>query len=138
MDWTAEVLVHAIAVESEFARRYRELARFLAERRQDEAAVLFAELARQEESHLQRLEAKSAGVALPDLAADHSWSAAGGPIASALQAEKDARAFFEQARRVAQEASARSLAEEMAAEEGEHIARIQALVSREVHQRRSS
>lgn len=138
MDWTAEVLVHAIAVEREAARRYRELARFMAERRQDEAAALFAEIARQEQSHLQRLEAKSAGVALPELAADHSWRAAEGPIARALQAEKDARAFFEQAGRVAREPSARLLAEEMAAAEGEHIARLQALLSRVDIQRRSS
>jgi rubrerythrin len=130
MDWAAEVLMHAIAVEREAARRYGELARFLAERHQDEAAALFAELARQESSHLQRLEAKSAGVALPDLAADHSWSAGEAPIASALQAENDARAFFEQAARVAHEASARSLAEEMAAEESEHIARIRVLLER--------
>ena len=127
MDWAAEVLVHAIAVEREAVRRYAELARWMAERQQREAAALFAELARQEQSHLQRLEAKSAGVALPDLAADHSWRAGEGPIASALQAEKDARAFFEQARRVAPDPLARSLAEEMAAEENEHIVRLQAL-----------
>jgi rubrerythrin len=138
MDWTAEVLVHAIAVEREAARRYRELARFLGERHQAEAAALFAELARQDERHLQRLEAKSASVALPELASDHSWGAGAGPIASALQAEKDARAFFEQAGRVANEASARLLAEEMAAEENEHIARIQALVSGQIDERSSS
>jgi rubrerythrin len=127
MDWTAEVLVHAIAVEREAVRRYGELARFLAERHQDEAAALFAELARQDQTNLQRLEAKSAGVALPDLAADHSWNAAEGPIARALQAEKDACAFFEQAGRVAHDPSARLLAEDMAAEEREHIERLQAL-----------
>jgi rubrerythrin len=125
MDWSAEVLVHAIAVEREAARRYAELARRLAELKHP-AAALFAELARQDELHLKRLEAKSAGVALPDLAADHSWRDAA-PVASALQAEKDARAFFEQARRVAPDPLARSLAEEMAAEESEHIIRLQAL-----------
>jgi rubrerythrin len=128
MDWSAEVLVHAIAVEREAARRYAELARQLAERGHP-AAALFAELARQDERHLRRLEAKSAGVALPDLAADHSWREAP-PLASALQAEKDARAFFEQAGRVAPDLLARSLAEEMVAEEAEHISRIQALLSR--------
>jgi rubrerythrin len=138
MDWAAEVLAHAIAVEREAARRYGELARFLAERHQDEAASLFAELACQESSHLRRLEAKSAGVALPDLDADHSWRDAAAPVAAALQAERDARAFFEQARRVARDPLARSLAEEMAAEESAHIARIQALVSREVDHRSSS
>jgi rubrerythrin len=125
IDWSAEVLVHAIAVEREAARRYRELARRLAGR-QHPAAALFAELARQDERHLGELESRSAGVALPDLAADHSWSAAA-PIAAALQAEKDARAFFEQAARVAPDPVARSIAEEMAAEESERIARIQAV-----------
>jgi rubrerythrin len=126
MDWAAEVLVHAIAVEREAARRYRELACWLAER-QHPAAALFAELGRQDECHLEQLQSRSAGLALPDLAADHSWSAAEGPIAIALQAEKDARAFFEQAGRVARDPLARSLAEEMAAEENEHIVRLQGL-----------
>jgi rubrerythrin len=124
-DWPAEVLVHAIAVEREAARRYRELARWLAER-QHPAAELFSELARQDERHLAELESRSAGLTLPDLTADHSWSAAA-PVASALQAEEDARAFFEQAARVAPDPAARAIAEEMAAEESEHIARIQAL-----------
>jgi rubrerythrin len=130
MDWAAEVLVHAIAVEREAARRYGELARGMAERHEGEAAALFAQIARQDRSHLERLEAKSAGVALPDLDADHSWRDAAAPVAAALQAERDARAFFEQARRVARDPLARSLAEEMAAEESEHIARIQVLVER--------
>jgi rubrerythrin len=125
VDWSAEVLVHAIAVEREAARRYRELGRWLAQR-QHPAAALFAELARQDERHLENLESRSAGIALPDLTADHSWSAAA-PVASALQAEQDARAFFEQVARVAPDPVARALAEEMAAEESEHIARIQAL-----------
>jgi rubrerythrin len=99
MDWAAEVLAHAIAVEREAARRYGELARRMAERHEGDAAA---------------------------------------PVAAALQAERDARAFFEQARRVARDPLARSLAEEMAAEESAHIARIQALVSREVDHRRSS
>jgi rubrerythrin len=129
MDWAAEVLVHAIAVQREAARRYGELARRMAERRDDEAAALFAELAHQEESHLERLEAKSTGVALPELGADHSWSEAAA-VASALQAERDARAFFEQAGRVAPNPLARSLAEEMAAEGSERIARIQVLLER--------
>ena len=127
MSWVTELLVHAIAVEREGARRYAELARRMAERREASAAALFAELARQDEKHLKALQARSAGLPLPDLTCDHSWREEGPPTAYALQAEKDARAFFEQARRVACDPLARSLAEEMAAEESEHIARIEAL-----------
>ena len=127
MDWTAELLVHAIAVEREGARRYAELARRMAERREARTAALFAELARQDAEHLKRLQTRCAGLRLPDLSCDHSWREQGAPAADALQAERDARAFFEQAGRVAPDALARALAEEMAAEEREHIARIEAL-----------
>ena len=127
MSWTTELLVHAIAVEREGARRYAELARRMAQRREARAAALFAELARQEAEHLGTLLARSAGLSLPELTSDHSWREQGPPAADALQAEKDARAFFEQAVRVAPDALARSLAQEMAAEESEHIARIEAL-----------
>jgi len=127
MSWAAELLVHAIAVEREGARRYADLARRMAECREARAAALFAELARQEEEHLSSLQARSAGLPLPELTSDHSWRERGGPAADALQAEKDARAFFEQAGRVAPDPLARSLAEEMTAEEMEHIARLEAL-----------
>jgi hypothetical protein len=47
-----------------------------------------------------------------------------------VQAEKRARAFFEQARRVSCEPGVVALAEEMTAEENEHIARIERLMDR--------
>lgn len=127
MDWTAELLVHAIAVEREGARRYAELARRMAARHEARAAALFAELSRQDQEHLARLQSRCAGLALPDLTSDHSWRAQGAPAADALRAAKDARAFFEQAGRVAQDPLARALADEMAAEEREHIARLESL-----------
>ena len=130
MSWAAELLVHAMAVESEGARRYADLARRMAERHEASAAALFAELARQDEKHLKTLQARSAGLPLPELTSDHSWREEGPPTAYALQAERNARAFFEQARRVACDPLARSLAEEMAAEEDEHIARIEALTGK--------
>jgi rubrerythrin len=129
-EWAAELYVHAIAVEREAARRYAELARRMAEQRSDEAARLFAEFALEELIHLQALRRRTAAVALPVLPCDHSWPEQGASVASALQAEKNARAFFEQARRIAREPSARALAEEMAGEEGEHIARIERLLQK--------
>lgn len=124
MDWAAELYVHAIAVESEAAQRYGELARRMAQQRNDQAAALFAEFAAMEAIHLEALRRRTEGMALPVLTSDHSWREQGVPLANALQAEKDARAFFEHARRIAHEPVARALAEEMVSEESEHIARL--------------
>jgi rubrerythrin len=124
MDWAAELYVHAIAVESEAAQRYSELARRMAEQHNDEAAALFAEFAAMEAIHLEALRRRTEGMALPLLTSDHSWPEQGVPLANALQAEKDARAFFEHERRIAHEPAARALAEEMVSEESEHIARL--------------
>ena len=109
-EWTAELYVHAIAVEAEAA------------------LTLFSELAAEDEEHLRRLRFGTAAISLPSLTCDHSWSDHGEPLATALRAERDARAFFEQAGRIAEEPAARALAEEMAREENEHIARIERLM----------
>jgi rubrerythrin len=53
-------------------------------------------------------------------------------LAIALQAEKSARAFFEQAARVAPDAATRALAEEMAAEEAHHAVLIERMLSQPV------
>lgn len=98
----------------------------MAAQRNDEAARLFAEFAAQEAGHLAALLRRTEGIALPPLTADHTWSRQGS-VLDALQAEKNARAFFEQARRSAHEPAARALAEEMTGEENEHIARLQRL-----------
>jgi rubrerythrin len=50
------------------------------------------------------------------------------PVARALQAERDARAFFAQAARGARDSATRAIADEMAGEETEHVARLESLV----------
>jgi rubrerythrin len=126
-EWTAELYVHAIAVEAEAARRYAELARRM--ERNAQARALFSELAAKDQEHLQRLRCSTQAIPLPTLTSDHSWSDQGDPLTTALGAERDARAFFEHAGRIAQEPAARALAEEMAREESEHIARIERLMA---------
>jgi len=91
-----------------------------------------------EAKHLGELRRRAAGMDLPPLGADHSWrdgegaetvrlDAHGGPVTQqkalslALDAEKRARAFFENASRVCEDAETRALAREMAAEEHEHV-----------------
>lgn len=144
---TAELYVHAIAMEREAAERYTEFARRMADEGNDAVASLFARLAAHESEHLATLRRRTEGVALPPLESDYSWLDTGAPeslahdfvfrlmtphqaLDIALRAEKRARAFFEQAQRVANDPGLEALAREMAAEEVEHIAMIEALLAR--------
>jgi rubrerythrin len=127
VEWTAELYSHAIAVEREAALRYAELARRLMEQGSEQAARLFAEFAGTQAAHLAALQCQTAGTALADLTSDHSWPDGADAVARALQAERDAHAFFEQARRVSHDPAALAIAEEMADEESEHIARLESL-----------
>ena len=127
MEWTAELYVHAMAVESEAARRYALLAsRKLAES-QKEAAEIFAGLAAEDSQHLDALRRRTAGMALSALTSDYTWRA--DDAAGAMDAEKCARAFFEHAGRISPEPEARSLAQEMAEEESRHIALLERLIA---------
>jgi rubrerythrin len=147
LESTAELYVHAIAMEREAAERYVEFARHMGDEGNDAAAALFSRLAAEEGEHLAALRRRTAGVALPDLETDYSWIDTGAPetlahdlvfrlmtphqaLGIALRAEKRAKAFFEQAQRVAPDPGMRALAREMAAEEAEHIAMIDALLAR--------
>lgn len=143
----AELYVHAIAMEREAAERYTEFARRMSDEGHDAVAALFARLAAHESEHLAALRRRTAGVALPPLETDYSWIDTGAPetlahdlvfrlmtphqaLAIALNAEKRAKAFFEQAERVADDPALRVLAREMAGEEAEHIAMLEALLAR--------
>jgi rubrerythrin len=142
---TAELYVHAIAMEREATERYTELAQRMSDEGNDQVAALFARLAAHESEHLAALRRRTAGVALPALDTDYSWIDAGAPetlahdfvfrlmtpqqaLSIALRAEKRAKAFFEQAQHVADDPATRSLAREMAAEEAGHIEMIEALL----------
>ena len=147
LETVAELYVHAIAIEREAAERYAELAERMADLGNGEVAALFRFLAQAEARHLGELRRRTEGVALPALCADYSWLHDGPPetvarelvfrlmtqrdaLEIALMAEKRARAFFEHAVRIADDPAVRALAREMAAEEAEHIALVQALLSR--------
>ena len=70
-------------------------------------------------------------MAQQDPPADHTWRMQGSDaLEIALQAEKAARAFFEQAARTAAEPLARALAMEMAAQESAHAALIGRMAAR--------
>jgi rubrerythrin len=139
-EYTAELYVHAIAIEREAAARYGELGEAMAGRGNHALAALFRMLATFEARHLEELKRRSAGIALPALEADFTWPetlpgqldgsiSPRSALAMALAAEKRARAFFQHAGRVCKDAESRELAREMAAEEAEHVALVERMLA---------
>ena len=143
-----ELYAHAIAIEREAAARYAELAQLMADRGQEAVADIFSYLARLEGEHLDTLERRTAGVALPRIAAgEYHWFDAGAPetaahewlfrlitprqaLLIALEAEKRAQVFFERVYLTSNDPALRGLAQEMALEESEHVAMVERLVER--------
>jgi rubrerythrin len=143
----AELYAHAIAIEREAAERYCELAERMADEGREDLARLFDLLAREEAEHLEALERRTSGIALPEIGADpYKWLDAGAPetaareliyrlmtprqaLAIALRAEQRAQAFFEHVYWTSFDTALRSLAGEMAAEEREHAALIGRMLS---------
>jgi rubrerythrin len=142
----AELYAHAIAIEREAAERYGEFAERMEDEGRDDLARVFALLARLEGEHLEALQRRAAGIAVPEIApGEHKWLDARAPetaareflyrlmtpryaIAIALRAERHAQAFFEQVFWTASDPALRALAREMAAEEREHAALLAAML----------
>ena len=144
----AELYAHAIAIEREAAARYSELAQQMSDRGEDAVADVFSALARVETAHLDALERRAEGIALPPIAAgQYQWLDAEAPetaahewlfrlitprqaLGIALDAERRAEAFFESAVLAVDDPALRALACEMALEEGEHIRIVERLIER--------
>ena len=144
----AELYSHAIAIEREAAERYAELAVHMADLGNDAVAGLFRRLAGFEAEHLDALLRRTDGVELPaPSAAEYRWLDAGAPetaarelifrlmtprhaLEIALGAEQRAREFFEHAFATAADPAVRALAQEMAAEEREHVRLVEDLLAR--------
>lgn len=141
-----ELYAHAIAVEREAAERYAEFAERMDDLGNQAVAEVFDTLARFEAEHLDVLERRTEGVALPKLVTDeYRWLDAGVPdtaarelifrlmsprnaLTIALGAEKRAQAFFEHVLMTAQDPALRGLAREMAMDETEHVALIERML----------
>ena len=144
----AELYAHAIAIEREAAERYAELAERMADLGNDEVAELFRRLAVFEAEHLDTLEGRTAGVAVPQIApGDYAWLDAGAPetvarelvfrlltpraaLEIALAAERRAQQFFADVKITADDPALRALAQEMALEEQGHIAMVEQAIAR--------
>ena len=143
-----ELYAHAIAIEREAAQRYSEFAERMADLGNDAAASVFAWLASVEGEHLQTLQSRTEGVALPEpVLNEYRWLDSGAPetaarelvfrlmtprqaLEIALAAEKRAQAFFEGVMMRAEDPAQRTLAREMAMEEQEHVGIVERLLER--------
>ena len=143
-----ELYAHAIAIEREAAARYGELAQHMADRGNEALGEVFATLSRMEAEHLDALQMRTAGIAIPNIAAgSYQWFDDGAPetaahewllrlitprqaLSIALQAEKRAQAFFERVFLTCEDPALRSLAREMAQEENEHVSIVARLIER--------
>ena len=142
-----ELYAHAIAIEREAAERYRELADRMHDLGNPAVAEVFDILANQENEHLQALQRRSEGVAIPSLEIhEYRWLETGpteiaarelifrlmtprSALAIALAAEKRAQALFEHVLMAAPDPALRALAREMAADESAHIVLIEQLLA---------
>lgn len=136
----AELYAHAIAIEQEAAERYGEFAERMLDEGREDLARVFSLLAGLEAEHLEALQRRSAGIALPAIAeGEHKWLDAGAPetaareflyrlmtprfaLSIALRAERRAQDFFEHVFWTSSDPALRALAREMAADEREHAA----------------
>lgn len=143
----AMLYAHAIALEREAAARYAQLSERMAALGESALGEVFTMLSGFEDDHLDTLLRRTDGVAVPEFAAV-PWPAGEGPetatrefdvsratprgaLEAALAAERRAQAFFAHVHATASDPALRALAQEMEAEEQQHIA----LIEREIRQR---
>lgn len=136
----AECYAKALMIEREAAARCREFAEFLEDHGELAIAAVFRKLARYEQQHANELARRTEGLPLPKLQPwEFSWlddappeqvshdmifhlMTPYGAVKIALGAEERAKALFERVARTTDDPKVKSLAEELAAEEKEHVA----------------
>jgi len=134
-----EFHAHALAIEREAIARYAEFRDWFDDRGEEVLAGLCRNLAELETGHLHKIERACQGLDLPPIdSTQYQWLEAGSPEAPArelfyrvaeprhlleiaLDAERNALAFFEWVERTGKDERVRSLAREMAADEEQHV-----------------
>lgn len=141
IDSLPELLAHALAMETEAAERYEELADQMETHRKAKVAAIFRKLEREEKTHLAELEALCARYELPHYAPwEYKWNTNGespeaiaidrvsyrmsvrAAVKLALDHERRAEAFYAGIAQTATSDEVRALSSQFAAEEREHIA----------------
>jgi rubrerythrin len=141
-------LAHAYAMETEAAERYRLLSNQMEVHNNPEVAELFTRLAEIEAKHAEEILSRAGKKGLPNIAFwDFGWTDAEGPetavmenahylmtphhvLTIALDGEQRAFEFFDRVAREAGDADMRSIAEEFAEEEREHIDMVRAMLDK--------
>lgn len=134
-----EFYAHALAIEREAAKCYREFQEHFADRGEAVLAGLCGNLAHFEQDHYQLLLERSRSLKLPDLPPDrYRWLESCPPenadhnlvyrvvgprqlLEIALKAERNAKRFFEWVAGTTANGEIHALADEMASEEAEHV-----------------
>lgn len=134
-----ELLAHALAMETEAAERYGELAVQMETHRKTAVAAIFRRLERAEAKHLGALNELCKTMALPHYAPwDFKWSGAESPeaidtgkvsyqltvqgaVLLALEHERKALEFYSRIADAATDADVRTMARQFAEEEQEHV-----------------
>lgn len=145
----AELLAHAVELETESRERYLVLSQVMEVHHNGEVAVLFDQLARYSDLHLREVEVRAQGHSLPAIAPwDFKWNCPEGPEAPcmddanylmnrlqalelALHNEIRGRDFYQLVADRSPDPAVAALAREMAAEEQEHVDLLRQWITRE-------
>lgn len=135
----SEFLAHALAIEQEAAARYQELGDQMTAHNNPAAAELFLWLSGIEAEHAEQVARQAQGVGLPTIQPwDYKWIGFESPESAAhedahylmtpfhaleiaLANEQRAAQFFEHVASTTRDESVRKLAQEMAADERQHV-----------------
>ncbi len=134
-----ELLVHALVIELEAVQSYLDLAAQMQESGNDAVAKLFAKMAEYEQEHVDKIRKQAGNIKLPELAPwEYRWPGVEAPenidlagihylmtpyqaLNLALDNEMSALAFFEDIAGSNSDMRVRSLAEEFAEDERQHV-----------------
>ncbi|GEO80376.1 ferritin-like domain-containing protein [Pararhodospirillum oryzae] len=148
MDDLGTFLAHAVALEKESGERFDALADSLEVHHNPEVVELFRKMAHFSRLHLREVQDRAVGVVLPHLRPwEFSWPNAEAPetpsvedthyrmtahhaLLQALASERQGQAFYAGVAARTVNAQVKALATAFAAEEGEHVALLEATLSR--------
>jgi len=143
-----EFLAHALALESEVAERYEEIADSMEIHNNTEVAQLFRKLARASAKHAEEMRQRAAGLTLPRIAPwEFPWGVSGAPETPSMEkthylmtpyqaldmarnAEIQAQNYYTSVADTTDKEDVRKLALEFAYEEAEHVDLVNKLIAR--------
>jgi len=148
IDSVEELLAHSLALETDAAERYREIADAMDVHNNPEVAELFSLLASYADKHASEMEEKAKSLTLPHIAPwDFVWADGDSPEAAdmfethykmtpyhvlqiAMKVEKGAQDFYAQIAKESTHKEVIILAAEFAEEESEHVELLKGWVNR--------